>query len=876
MIKTWIITTLFFDILLFINTDVYSQVVLIQFIENDVRIDAYGKEDQALGEISFNDKTPDDNPTVTYETIVDLKVRCIRKVGLYTEEERITWPWRYDDFNAISFWVKGYKGGWIEFDLYEEGIASPYKYKFYLENNWQYKEVLLSEFVNAEIPGQTINIANIRFFQLLSRLKTKVSFGGGITLEAKLDLPPQNYGNIIINPQPKQIQIAAGFLTLRHHNIYILKTASERSCKTAIYLAEELYGRFGIRFGVIKISKLPTNRGIVMSVNTGLSVDMTDGGYTVAVNNKSVCLKGIDEAGLYYAANTLIQVIKGPIKITKYPSIPKVYIRDWPDLKHRVCHINLAWWRRKPDMQSLDWFKDYIKTSIAGQKINMMVFESVDGFVFEHNPKLQINKNPADLIWDKIKQQEMAGFCREHFIEFVPHIRSASNIHWIPRTQYPHFYVNTASTKGDPTAEGYYDVLLACIDELIEDTGCNYFHIEHDEWWTGLSGYTDNIFKRWTDAAGVEHTITAREAFLNDVEILYAHLKSKNIKTMMYADMLLQRHNGDGDGLFKDHYTIISQLPKDIIMMNWSNPVDTASNQILYDHGFEVMCVANGFRACVPDKFMLSGFGNLAYGASHMMSGLVNDKHCREFGYTTLLRSADYAWNIGNDPGTPLDEFENTRMENISAIQSIHPNPYADTQCSPVSLANATNTNLCTATGIELEQYPLGTQSFGFIPTELLSPEADSSIIVPSEEVAIEIDVSRKASSLYFVHAFYTLPENRPALFRRGNQYLFGPPMITYTMIYNDETSQTQNANFGYNILDIVPAILNTRFMSQVRYVWMGHTTKGKIACLYQQEWVNPFPHKTINTISIVSRCPESTPLVFAITARDSKSHCRR
>ena len=306
-------------------------------------------------------------------------------------------------------------------------------------------------------------------------------------------------------------------------------------------------------------------------------------------------------------------------------------------------------------------------------------------------------------------------------------------------------------------------------------------------------------------------------------------------------------------------------------MTNWSNTVDSGSNKELYDHGFEVICAGNGFIPCAKDSNILSGFGNLAYGASHMMSGLVNDRHALQYGYTTLLRSADYAWNVKNDPGVSIEEFEESRMANIGAVNSIKPNPKAGSGLQPISITGTANADLEGITGIELAEYPSGLGDFGFIPMELIAPEevGGSVIALPPGGEPVEVAVSGKASALYFLHAFYAPPENRTALFLRGNTYLFGAPMITYTITYDDGTSEESNAGFGFNILDVVPAFSRSKFMSDIRYSWTGNTVEGRPACLYQHEWVNPFPEKTIKSLSLASAGPEATPIVFAITARD-------
>jgi len=264
----------------------------------------------------------------------------------------------------------------------------------------------------------------------------------------------------------------------------------------------------------------------------------------------------------------------------------------------------------------------------------------------------------------------------------------------------------------------------------------------------------------------------------------------------------------------------------------------------------------------------------LCYGFSFLTSGGgVNDEHTLNYGYTSVLRTADYAWNIKNDPGFPVEEFERARGKNVCAINSVKPNSYGSEKFKILSLKKYVNSNLKDIIGMELK-IPFGKNDFGFVPMEILKPDENENkflIALGVKEKSVEINLEDNFSSIYFLHGCYIPQKEREKFLSRRVDFIFGIPIAIYTITYEDNTQEKIEARFGLNILDISPPNPRSRYMSEIRYFWEGRTDKEEVAFLYQYEWINPNPYKKIKNITLQTTFTEAIPLIFAITTRGIK-----
>ena len=122
------------------------------------------------------------------------------------------------------------------------------------------------------------------------------------------------------------------------------------------------------------------------------------------------------------------------------------------------------------------------------------------------------------------------------------------------------------------------------IDEVIRSVPCNIVHIGHDELYgIGIKNSKQDI------------RILPAKLFTEDVNRLQKYLSKKNIRTMMWGDMLWSRiefpdERGHKLGL-EGYETVVNQISKDIIICDWhykSKFTKFPTLKKFSDQGFEV------------------------------------------------------------------------------------------------------------------------------------------------------------------------------------------------------------------------------------------------------------------------------------------------
>ena len=664
------------------------------------------------------------------------------------------------------------------------------------------------------------------------------------------------FGDIILNPMPKKIDWGKGYLTLSSKdNIYIAENATERTEKTAKMLSEDIFKYSGERLRVVRSNKQAENKtGIFMSVSGKGNKE----GYELAVNKNNIELTGNDEPGMYYAGVTLMQILRGNMRVCSMPEFRRVKITDWPDLGMRLFCEGSNWKKfDREDMGAANnykWYQEFFKRHVAGQKYNMYTFDTAYDYFFAKHPDVRPKKR-NETLKDKKFLDAMYKICQDHFIELIPKVRGGGHF-WISKANYPQFYEKGFKRQGNPTVPGYYELLFGLMDEVTNGKKINYMHIMQDEWWSHPAPGITDMYKG----------IPRKKIFKDDTEKQRAYLKNKGIKIMMHADMILKCHNGDDDGPRKGLYTVADKLSKDIIMLNWSLKVDPESNKTLYQKGFPVIPCSNGFIPCPQDRNHLAGFGWCSYGHSNLASGFLNDSWSRLAGYSTLMRCVDYAWNIKRDPGTALREFERNRMACIGPMNAAKNNPAGSAQLIPIEINKTVTADLQKI--IKTTVPGLKSGKFGFIP--MLIPQ-NKVIALKKDSQPVTLNINKKLSGLYFLQGLSMNSKERKQLFALWKHYVRGIPTAEYEITYADGAKAVTKARFGANIVGVMTPEPRSRFMSDIRYIWKGKTASQKDFYAFLYEWANPYPNKIIKSITLKSCGTSATNLIFAVTGRGIK-----
>ncbi len=274
----------------------------------------------------------------------------------------------------------------------------------------------------------------------------------------------------------------------------------------------------------------------------------TDGeGYTLDITPDTVSIVGDSAAGAFYALQTLRQIFANG------DEIPCVHIEDKPDFAYRGLYHDVT--RGKvPTVETLKYLID----QMAYFKLNSLQLYVEHTFEFKETE--EIKERFGYLTGAEL--EELDAYCQENFIEFIPSLATFGHMYEILQQQkYSHLRVlqDYEAPKNflwermrhhtiDPNKEGSIELVQSLINQFMPHFTSDYFNLCGDE--------TFDL---------KHHPLTANDngqTYVDFVNKIIAHLKSKNKKVMMWADILLQ------------HAETITQLPEDTIFLNWEYSPD--------------------------------------------------------------------------------------------------------------------------------------------------------------------------------------------------------------------------------------------------------------------------------------------------------------
>ena len=306
-----------------------------------------------------------------------------------------------------------------------------------------------------------------------------------------------------------------------------------------------------------------------------------DQGYRLTCGRDGILIEGFGEAGLFYGAETLCQMLD----VTGEGIFADaVRILDWPDMKTRGHFMECRFGTNNMSLQ--DW-KELVD-HMASMKMNRLAVAlygcwdvQYDGRVSEYlfvpirkYPKL---KTPVvyryfDPETGSYKDEEhlppmfeqdffgdLIAYGKTKHVEIFPLWNSYGHNTLIP-AQYPE--VSAKDENGEPSLTGFctanpqtYELLFDCYDEIIDrylaPNGIRSFHVGMDEVWDGLAQNAEDIFRvrsPWCKCP-VCAAKSRRQLYLDHAVRVLKHLKEKGIENIyMYQDMLTNYSGAAGEG----------------------------------------------------------------------------------------------------------------------------------------------------------------------------------------------------------------------------------------------------------------------------------------------------------------------------------------
>lgn len=216
---------------------------------------------------------------------------------------------------------------------------------------------------------------------------------------------------------------------------------------------------------------------------------------------------------------------------------------------------------------------------------NMIVVTVTDGVRLDHAPW-----RPLPDAWSKDELRTWVRYARSKGIAVVPEIKLLTHQQSFFQNHQPDLMFNAASY--DPRQERTYKLVVQLLDEIITLIHPGAIHIGHDE----VAGHNVHSMKKLIRAG--EQMLPA-DLFLKDTLYIYDYLKSRDVETWMWGDMLispdefptmLAKHlHGTAPGYGK---VLRDKLPRDIVICDWhyfDNQKDFPSLTVMQKEGFRVI-----------------------------------------------------------------------------------------------------------------------------------------------------------------------------------------------------------------------------------------------------------------------------------------------
>lgn len=416
-----------------------------------------------------------------------------------------------------------------------------------------------------------------------------------IVLE-ELDVFGSTFDGAVIYPIPNKIEYESSNNYMAVPKIIIADWA-DADVSFAANLLKEKTSKY-CSLVMQKENHNSNNAFIIRKCNHSVLGNIQSEKYEVHSKNGSVEILASDRSGLIYGVEAVLQMINDD-------KIMECQVTDSPYMPLRGVHLGL------PPREAIPFFYRLIRYLLVPMHINTIFLQITAGMRFDSHPEINeawrnaVKKSDSGE-WPKLHHSDMiAGgkvlektevadlieYARSYGIEVIPEIQSLSHVQYItlahpelaetsgtpqetlavdkrstdqpPNTFYHHSYC--------PSNEECYKLIFELIDEIIEVVRpTKYVHMGHDEC------YQIGICPKCKDKEPAD-------LFAIHVRIIYEYLKKKNLKMMIWGDMLQNTTR------YKTS-PAIDKIPKDIILLDfiWYFSLNHDIEDHLLNHGFQV------------------------------------------------------------------------------------------------------------------------------------------------------------------------------------------------------------------------------------------------------------------------------------------------
>ncbi len=330
-------------------------------------------------------------------------------------------------------------------------------------------------------------------------------------------------------PMPKQVDLKAGSFEVPTTLNFIIKGSSGMKNIGLENFATLLKTELGT---VIRQDGKGNGKSIRIEKKKDIGLKGGEEAYWLEVEKEGIKITATSEAGVFYAIQTLSQLITAN---RTGKSIPCLAIKDYPDIPVRGWQDDIS---RGP-IPTMDFLEKEVST-LAAYKLNAITLYTEHVFKMKKHPTLA----PDDGITEE-QIAELSAYAAGYHVQVIGNFQSFGHMEKIlSKPGYEHLAESGHILT--PTKEESYQFMKEVYSEVVPAYSSPFFNINCDE----VFGLGVSLSKKMADSIGIEGIYGYHINRLNEL------LKPYHKKILMWGDIASDPK-------------IVAKLPKDITVISW-------------------------------------------------------------------------------------------------------------------------------------------------------------------------------------------------------------------------------------------------------------------------------------------------------------------
>lgn len=372
-----------------------------------------------------------------------------------------------------------------------------------------------------------------------------------------------------------------GFFGLTELHIILLDCVEPHSLLfSATVIKKALHDELGLDYEMNASDIVPPELvGITLRLDPRLKLNPQ--GYSINITSAGISVQAQDEAGIFYAACTLEQLIQyyaSPARQSldlPVGNLPCMEISDWPDYLNRGFMLDVS--RDKvPTMETIYSLIDLL----ASWKVNQLQLYTEHTFAYQNHPLVW--KDASPFTGEEIL--ELDAYCRKRYIELVPNQNSFGHLeHWLVHPRYrglaeaPEGFDLPREHHSGPFSLCPLDpssiaLVSSMYDELLPHFSSRQLNVGCDETFDLGLGRSREACDR----------LGTGRVYLDFLLKIYHDVTRRGYKMQFWGDIIMA------------HPDLVSEIPRDSIALDWGYEADDPFEE----HGDLLSRVGVPFYVC--------------------------------------------------------------------------------------------------------------------------------------------------------------------------------------------------------------------------------------------------------------------------------------